>query len=99
MKNIHVQLLLLILVLFAAAVWAVLTKPTHMGLDIQGGIGVVLRAKEEEIKSKKLEKGQLDTITNIIRNRVDALGVAEPVVYPKPPGQVVVEIPGLINKE
>jgi SecD/SecF fusion protein len=86
------------MVLLTAALWVVLTQPTRLGLDIQGGIRVVLRAKEEELKSKKLEQGQLDTITTILRNRVDALGVAEPVVYPKPPDQVVVELPGLTNK-
>ena len=50
-----------------------MTQPTRMGLDIQGGIRVVLRAKAEELQTKQLEKGQLDTITHIMRNRVDAL--------------------------
>jgi SecD/SecF fusion protein len=99
LKNIHTRRLLLIVVLLMGAIWAVLAKPTRLGLDIQGGIRVVLRAKAEELKSKQLEKGQLDTITNIMRHRVDALGVAEPVVYPKPPEQIVVELPGLTNKE
>ena len=99
MKNTHVKILLLIVVLFAAAIWTIMTQPTRMGLDIQGGIRVVLRAKAEELQTKQLEKGQLDTITRIMRNRVDALGVAEPVVYPKPPDQIVVEFPGLTNKE
>jgi SecD/SecF fusion protein len=98
-KNTHVKILLLIVVLFAAAVWTIMSQPTRMGLDIQGGIRVVLRAKAEELQTKQLEKGQLDTITHIMRNRVDALGVAEPVVYPKPPDQIVVELPGLTNKE
>src|SRR5688572_18195587 len=99
MKNIHTRLLFLIIVLLSAALWAILTKPMRLGLDIQGGIRVVLRAKAEELKAKQLEKSQLDTITSIMRHRVDALGVAEPVVYPKPPEQIVVELPGLTNKE
>src|SRR5215510_7036741 len=70
-----------------------------MALDIQGGIRVGLRAKAEKLQLKQLEKGQLDTITPIMRNRVDALGVAEPVVYPKPLDQIVVELPGLTNKK
>jgi protein-export membrane protein SecD len=99
LKNIHTRLLFLIIVLLSAALWAILTKPMRLGLDIQGGIRVVLRAKAEELKAKQLEKSQLDTITSIMRHRVDALGVAEPVVYPKPPEQIVVELPGLTNKE
>jgi preprotein translocase subunit SecD len=97
-QNTHAKMLLLIIVLFISYIWTILTRPTRLGLDIQGSIHVVLRAKEE-LKSQKLEQGQLDTVTNILRNRIDALGVAEPVVYPKPPDQIVVELPGVLNKE
>jgi len=91
--------MLLVILLAAGAIWAVIAKPTSLGLDIQGGMRVVLRARTEELKGKQWAPENLDTVAGIMRNRVDALGVAEPVVYTKPPDQVVVELPGLKNKE
>ncbi len=35
----------------------------------------------------------------IIRNRVDALGVAEPLIYPEKNNRVIVQIPGLADKD
>ena len=44
-----------------------------LGLDLQGGLSVVLTAKGERIDS-----GVLDETVDIIRNRVDSLGAQEP---------------------
>ena len=101
--NNQVRLLILIAVLVAGSIWAVATKPIRKGLDIQGGMRVVLRAKIEDpsFKRKKTQWTQehLETVARIMRNRVDALGVAEPNVYPVSPDRVVVELPGVRNKE
>ncbi len=35
----------------------------------------------------------------IIRNRVDALGVSEPLIYPEKDNRVVIQIPGLADKD
>lgn len=99
MKNVQAQLFLLILLLTAGSIWAVITKPTRKGLDIQGGMRVVLSAQTQELKGEPWNNEKLELVTSIIRQRVDSLGVAEPVVYPKPPNQVVVELPGLTNRE
>lgn len=100
MKNIHTRLFVLILVLVAGSIYVVATKRPRLGLDIQGGMRVVLRAKKEELRSGKWTPENLETIAGIIRSRVDALGVAEPVIYTKPDrDQVVVELPGIRNKQ
>lgn len=99
MKNLHARLLLLVVLLMAASIRVVTTRPTSLGLDIQGGMRVVLRAKTEELKGKQWSPENLDTVADIMRNRVDALGVAEPVIYTKPPDQVVLELPGLKDKQ
>ena len=44
----------------------------ELGLDLQGGVSVVLAPTDEASGE------QLDQALNIIRDRVDALGVAEP---------------------
>ena len=51
----------------------------HLGLDLQGGIHVVLRVKLEEIDQGS-RGDAVDRAMQIIRNRVDGLGVAEPTI-------------------
>lgn len=99
MKNIHVQLFFVIIALTIGSVVAIWMLPTRMGLDIRGGMRVVLRAKAEEAKGAWTRES-LEVTKEIIRNRVDSLGVAEPVIYTKPESnQIVVELPGLTNKQ
>lgn len=59
-----------------------------LGLDLQGGASVVYKP------SKVVSQAVLDQTISIIRNRVDALGVAEPNIARQ--GQdIVVQLPGL----
>ncbi|HLF41236.1 MAG TPA: protein translocase subunit SecD, partial [Acidimicrobiia bacterium] len=82
--------LLLVLVPFGVVV-ATGTSP-ELGLDLQGGISVVL-APTEDVSDAALSKA-----VDIIRNRVDALGVAEPEVG-RQGGNIVVDLPGVKNQE
>ncbi len=74
---------------------------THarFGLDIQGGMRVVLRAKKEDYKGGRWSADNLEAVRRILENRVNSTGVAEPVIITKPDDQVIVELPGLKNKD
>lgn len=100
MKNIHTRLFWLIVLLTIGAIYVIVTKPVRLGLDIQGGMRVVLRAQKEQLSSGKWTQQNLETVAGIIRKRVDALGVAEPVIYTKPnQDQIVVELPGVRDEK
>jgi len=88
---------LLILLLVIAAGVVVWKVPTKLGLDLKGGVRVVLRAQTEKLP--KGEQLDLNGVVRIIRDRVDILNVSEPVVQPKLPDQIIVELPGVTNKE
>jgi len=61
-----------------------------LGLDLQGGVSVVL----EPAPGQDFDNAALDEAVDIIRNRVDGLGVAEPEITRD--GQtVLVQIPGV----
>ena len=70
----------------------------RLGLDIVGGLRVVLRAKKEEFKGK-WTNDNLEAVRRILENRVNGTGVSEPVIITKPDDQVIVELPGLKNKD
>ena len=64
----------------------------QLGLDLQGGASVVLQPRE------KVPQGVLDQAIEIIRNRVDALGVAEPEIT-RQGESIIVSLPGVENRE
>lgn len=64
----------------------------QLGLDLQGGASVVLQPREE------VPQGVLDQAIEIIRNRVDALGVAEPEIT-RQGESIIVSLPGVENRE
>ena len=91
--------LLVILVLGAWAIWMAQNEqfPVRRGLDLQGGLQVLLEAdlpEEAEITAE-----QMDTSRQIIEQRVNALGVAEPLVQVELPRRVLVELPGIDNPD
>ena len=61
-----------------------------LGLDLQGGLRVVLQADEENPSET-----DLDTARNIVENRVNEFGVSEPLVQTSGTNRIVVELPGL----
>ena len=70
----------------------------HLGLDLQGGIHVVLRVKLEEIDQGS-RGDAVDRAMQIIRNRVDGLGVAEPTIVKQGNDRIIVDLPGYTDAE
>ena len=68
-------------------------KAIRLGLDLQGGIHVVLRVKTEELDAASRE-GAVDRAIQVVRNRIDALGVAEPVIQKEGNDRIIVDLPG-----
>jgi len=76
-----------------AAVIVSNTTP-QLGLDLQGGISVVLAPKA----GTNVKSDTLGQAVNIIRNRVDSLGVAEPDVS-RQGNDIIVDLPGVKNQQ
>jgi preprotein translocase subunit SecD len=81
-----------IVVIPLIAVFATDTTP-QLGLDLQGGISVVLAPKA----GAKVKSDALGQAVNIIRNRVDSLGVAEPEVS-RQGNNIIVDLPGVKDR-
>ena len=87
-----ILLLALVVGLVAASVIAIALKPTVLGLDLQGGVEVVLQGKPTE--QAQVTEEAIDRSVEIIRDRVDAFGVAEPEIQTQGDDQIVVALPG-----
>jgi preprotein translocase subunit SecD len=111
----NVGLLLIgVIILAVAAIWVALpTNPgihihlgpinfdrdirVHQGLDLQGGMQVLLEADLPE--GQEVEPGAMEAAKVIVKNRVDALGVAEPLVQSQGERRIIVELPGVEDPE
>lgn len=65
----------------------------NLGLDLQGGVAVNLQPVEDGEVTADVTEDQLDQAIEIIRRRVDALGVAEPEVS-RQGNTISVQLPG-----
>ncbi len=69
----------------------------RQGLDLQGGLQVLMEV--DLPPDQALESGSLDVAAQIIGNRVDALGVVEPLVQTQGDRRIIVELPGVTDPE
>src|SRR6185312_2641635 len=67
-------------------------KPT-LGLDLQGGLEVVLKAQPPP--GRPLTAADLDLSVQIMRNRIDKLGVSEPEIRKQGKDQIVIQLAGV----
>lgn len=100
--------LVLILLVVAFAAYVVITPGLSLGsvdfnwtlrqgLDLQGGLKVLLEA--DVPAGQVVEKDAMDAAKAIIENRVNALGVSEPLVQTVGENRISVELPGATNAQ
>jgi SecD/SecF fusion protein len=87
-------ILLLVFGLIAASAVVVATKETKLGLDLQGGVQLVYEGKPTP-QQPTVDQQALDRALQIMRERVDAFGVAEPELALLGGNQVEVNLPGV----
>lgn len=67
------------------------------GLDVQGGLRVLMAA--DVSAGQELDAAAMDTVRQIIENRVNAMGLTEPVVQQQGERRIIVELPGIEDPE
>ncbi len=110
MKVKNTVIFLLVLALLAGGVYTALSglkigeysiksigESMKLGLDIKGGVFVVLEA-DTDADGEELEK-IMDQATEVIRKRVDAMGLTEPNIVREGDKRIRIELPGVNNAE
>ncbi len=95
LKPIIIVLTIIILGIF-------LIKPTlnkiSYGIDLQGGFEILYKIEPLE-KGKELTEDDLDKTYTAIVNRIDTLGVSEPVIAFEGDNLIRIQLPGVSNEE
>jgi SecD/SecF fusion protein len=89
-------ILLLVGLLLASSIVVIVTKKTREGLDLKGGVSLVYQAKPTKF-APKVTGDALQRTLDIMRERVDQLGVAEPEILRSGADQINVNLPDVKN--
>src|SRR6185369_7129035 len=90
--------LLLVFGLIAASLVVLDQRDTKLGLDLQGGVQLVYEA-EPTAQQPTVTPDAMQRTLDIMRERVDALGVSEPELLQSGGHQIEVDLPGVENAE
>jgi len=102
------MIIIMLSLLIGVSMWIVFNKPIKRGLDIQGGSHLVVEAQDVEqkiVENKVVEEAVrvspevMRSAIAVVRQRVDGLGVAEPLIQLKGERQIIVQLPGIADPQ
>ena len=73
-------------------------RSIKLGLDLQGGMYLLLEVDRSKLGPVEA-KNAVDQAMQIIRNRVDQFGVAEPSIQKQGENRILIQLPGLLDQE
>lgn len=85
----------LALVVLAVSGWLLATRTPQLGLDLRGGTQIVLETRDGEFSEANAVT--TDEALEVLRRRVDELGVTEPTLARSGERRIVVELPGVTD--
>ncbi|MCF3119659.1 protein translocase subunit SecD [Streptomyces arenae] len=77
----------------ALSLYIALTQSARLGLDLRGGTQIVLET--QDTRDVKADAASTDRALEVLRHRVDALGVSEPGIARSGEKRIIVELPGV----
>src|SRR3990167_11205828 len=99
-------LMVVMLLLTAALTWFDFSayRPFHLGLDLRGGSHLVYEADVSQLSSSNDIKEAMASLRGVIERRINAFGVAEPIIQTETAGlgtaarqRLIVELPGVTD--
>jgi len=89
-----------ILLVTGLAAWNAfpLKERIALGLDLQGGMHLILKVDTSKLPTK-VRVGALERAVEVIRNRIDQFGVREPLIQPQGADGIVVQLPGMTDRD
>ncbi|MEV3973005.1 protein translocase subunit SecD [Streptomyces sp. NPDC050698] len=81
------------LAVLALSLYIAATVPVRLGLDLRGGTQIVLETRSTP--TADADRAATDRTLEVLRGRIDALGVAEPTLVRSGDHRIIVELPGV----
>ncbi|HAX17583.1 MAG TPA: protein translocase subunit SecD [Actinobacteria bacterium] len=108
-NKLNIVTVIIFCILLGLCIWSIITNPIKLGLDLRGGTQVILKPVEieqtdqEDLQSEEettgVESAAIDKAMLIILNRIDKLGISEPLVTKDYSNNIVIQLPGVEDPE
>jgi preprotein translocase subunit SecD len=109
-NRLNIVTILVFAVIVGLAIWSILSFPIKLGLDLKGGTQVILKATQiqqastADTTAANTQKGNassdaIDKAMLIMLNRIDKLGISEPLVTKDFSSNIVIQLPGVDNPD
>lgn len=95
-KSFRLFLLFFLLLVFSAAVFWQAVRAVNLGLDLRGGVYVMLKAEDVAGAGGG---DAIERAITVIRNRIDALGLTEPVIQREGADRIRIELAGVADQQ
>jgi len=97
-KKINIIVLAIFILIIGVSIYYIITEPINRGLDLKGGTQIILKPVESE--GSEVTGKKLDEAMRIIRDRIDYLGISEPLVTRDTlNNNIVIQLPGVSKSE
>jgi preprotein translocase subunit SecD len=92
------SLLAVILILVMASLFVITQIPLQLGLDLRGGAQLTIEVQPTE-QITEISTDDLTAVKRVIENRVNGLGVSEPIIQTVGTDKILVQLPGVTDPE
>ena len=96
-KKVNIIVLIAFVLIIGVSLYYMLSSPINLGLDLKGGTQIILRPVEgdgSDVTDESLDKAML-----IILDRIDMLGISEPLVTRDISNNIVIQLPGVSDPD
>lgn len=90
-------MLVVAVIIVAVAVAFPIKGKVRLGLDLRGGVHIVLQAKETP--GNPVTPDSIDRLLAVLRSRIDQYGISEPVIQKQGDDRVAIDLPGVDDPE
>ena len=98
-KNLRTRFLIILGVMVACVAFAwPINKRINLGLDLRGGMHLVLKVDTSKLVGKAKEDA-IPRAMEILRNRIDSMGVGETAIQRQGEDQLLVQLPGVTDRD
>ena len=98
-KNLRNRFIIILGVIAACVAFAwPINKRINLGLDLRGGMHLILKVDTSKLSAKAKEDAVLRAM-EILRNRIDSMGVGETAIQRQGEDQILVQLPGVTDRD
>jgi SecD/SecF fusion protein len=76
-----------------------INKRINLGLDLKGGMHLILHVENENLPTAQAREDAVLKSMEVLRNRIDGLGVAETLIQRQGTNQILLQLPGVTDRD